>query len=180
MRVFSSVPKVIQQLLLPRLLVTCFCPCIFPSITSFRRQFLRKMWPIQLALRFPLILKLDGDECLKSQSLSPRRKSPDAHYIGSWAGILEKKFFFSPAGIRTQDLPARSQVTYTPWIVHVNKTVSCISITVYKYTLLGRCFSFRENYCVSTCICILHYLSCFPLSVSYWNLLRWFVSENRS
>ena len=38
--------------LLPRLLVTSICPFIFPSITCFRRQFLRKMWPIQLAFRF--------------------------------------------------------------------------------------------------------------------------------
>jgi hypothetical protein len=38
--------------LLPRLLVTSFRPCIFPSITSFRRQFLRKIRPIQLAFRF--------------------------------------------------------------------------------------------------------------------------------
>jgi len=35
--------------LLPRLLVTSIPPFIFPSITCFRRQFLRKMWPIQLA-----------------------------------------------------------------------------------------------------------------------------------
>ena len=33
--------------LLPRLLVTSICPFIFPSITCCRRQFLRKMWPIQ-------------------------------------------------------------------------------------------------------------------------------------
>ena len=38
--------------LLPRHLVTSISPFIFPSITSFRRQFLRKMWPIQLAFRF--------------------------------------------------------------------------------------------------------------------------------
>jgi len=31
--------------LLPRLFVTSILPCIFPSITCFRRQFLRKMWP---------------------------------------------------------------------------------------------------------------------------------------
>ena len=37
--------------LLPRLPVPYFIPPppIFPSITCFRRQFLRKMWPIQLA-----------------------------------------------------------------------------------------------------------------------------------
>jgi len=34
--------------LLPCLLVTFICPFIFPSITCFRRQFLHKMWPIQL------------------------------------------------------------------------------------------------------------------------------------
>ena len=35
-----------------RLLVTSISPFIFPSITCFRRHFLRKMWPIQLAFRF--------------------------------------------------------------------------------------------------------------------------------
>ena len=38
--------------LLPRLLATSISPFIFPSITCFRRQFLRQMWPIQLAFRF--------------------------------------------------------------------------------------------------------------------------------
>ena len=37
--------------LLPHLLFTSISPFIFPSITCFRRQFLRKMWPIQLAFR---------------------------------------------------------------------------------------------------------------------------------
>jgi len=35
--------------LLPCLPVTSIPPCIFPSITCCRRQFLRKMWPIQFA-----------------------------------------------------------------------------------------------------------------------------------
>ena len=38
--------------LLPRLLATSISPFIFPSVTCFRRQLLRKMWPIQLAFRF--------------------------------------------------------------------------------------------------------------------------------
>ena len=38
--------------LLPRLLVTSISPFIFPLITSFRRQFLCKMWPVQLAFHF--------------------------------------------------------------------------------------------------------------------------------
>ena len=37
--------------LLPRLPVTSIPPFIFPSTTRCRRQFLRKMWPIQLAFR---------------------------------------------------------------------------------------------------------------------------------
>jgi len=38
--------------LLPRLLVASIPPIIFPSITRCRRQFLGRMWPIQLAFRF--------------------------------------------------------------------------------------------------------------------------------
>ena len=37
--------------LLPRLPVTSILLFIFPSISRCRRQFLRKMWPIQLAFR---------------------------------------------------------------------------------------------------------------------------------
>ena len=37
---------------LPLLPVTSIPPFIFPSITCFGRQFLRTMWPIQLAFRF--------------------------------------------------------------------------------------------------------------------------------
>ena len=38
--------------LLPRLLVISTSSFIFPSITCFRKQFLRKMWPIQIVFRF--------------------------------------------------------------------------------------------------------------------------------
>ena len=44
--------------LLPRLLVTSICPFIFPSITCCRRQFLRKMWPIQLVFHFLISCKI--------------------------------------------------------------------------------------------------------------------------
>ena len=44
--------------LLPRLLVTSISPFIFPSITCFRRQFLCKMWPIQLAFRFLIACRI--------------------------------------------------------------------------------------------------------------------------
>jgi hypothetical protein len=37
--------------LVPRLPVISVPPFIFPSITCHRRQFLHKMWPIQLAFR---------------------------------------------------------------------------------------------------------------------------------
>jgi len=42
---------------LPRLPVTSIPPFIFPSITRCRRQFLHKMWPIQLAFRFLISCK---------------------------------------------------------------------------------------------------------------------------
>ena len=45
--------------LLPRLLATSISPFIFPSITCFRRQFLRKMWPIQLAFLFLISCRIN-------------------------------------------------------------------------------------------------------------------------
>ena len=42
--------------LLPRLLATSISPFIFPSIACFRRQFLRKMWPIQF--NYPYLLSI--------------------------------------------------------------------------------------------------------------------------
>jgi hypothetical protein len=44
--------------LLPRLSVTSIPPCIFPSITRCRRQFLCKMWPIQLAFRLLILCRI--------------------------------------------------------------------------------------------------------------------------
>ena len=45
-------------LFLPCLLVTSISPFIFPSITCFRTQLLRKMWPIQLAFRFVISCRI--------------------------------------------------------------------------------------------------------------------------
>jgi hypothetical protein len=44
--------------LLPRLPVTSTPSFIFPSITSCRRQFLHKIWPIQLAFRLPISYRI--------------------------------------------------------------------------------------------------------------------------
>ena len=44
--------------LLPCLLVTYISPFIFPSITCFRRQFLRKMWPIHSAFPFLIACRI--------------------------------------------------------------------------------------------------------------------------
>ena len=44
--------------LLPCLLITSIAPFIFPSIICFRRQFLRKMWTIQLAFRFLIACRI--------------------------------------------------------------------------------------------------------------------------
>jgi len=44
--------------LLPRLLATSISPFIFPPITCFIRQFLRKMCPIQLAFHFLILCRI--------------------------------------------------------------------------------------------------------------------------
>jgi hypothetical protein len=44
--------------LLPCLPVTSIPPCIFPSITRCRRQFQRKMWPIQFAFRLRISCRI--------------------------------------------------------------------------------------------------------------------------
>ena len=44
LRLFSCLP------------VTSIPPCIFPSVTRCRRQFRRKMWPIQFAFRLRMVL----------------------------------------------------------------------------------------------------------------------------
>ena len=49
----SSCPRI-----LPRLPVPSTLPCISPSITWFRRQFLRKMWPIQSAFLLFIVCRI--------------------------------------------------------------------------------------------------------------------------
>ena len=45
-------------ILLPCLPVTSIPPCIFPSVTCCRGQFLRKMWPIQFAFRLRISCRI--------------------------------------------------------------------------------------------------------------------------
>jgi hypothetical protein len=44
--------------LLPFLPVTSKLPCIFPSVTSCRRRFRQKIWPIQLAFRLLILCRI--------------------------------------------------------------------------------------------------------------------------
>jgi len=44
--------------LLPCLPVTSIRPCIFPSVTRYRRQFRRKMWPIKFAFRLRISCRI--------------------------------------------------------------------------------------------------------------------------
>ena len=77
--------------LLPRLLVTYICPVIFPSITCRRRQFLRKMWPIQLAFRFLIssrILNITQHDMLKDQ------KTNNIYFIGAIPLSSSKYMYF--------------------------------------------------------------------------------------
>ena len=60
MRISSSVLKLIQQLLTSSSFSSChfYLPFYLPSITYFKRQFLRKMWPIQLTFRFLIACRI--------------------------------------------------------------------------------------------------------------------------
>jgi len=44
--------------LLPYLAINSILPSIFPSITWFRKQFLRKVWPIQLAFCLYIVCRI--------------------------------------------------------------------------------------------------------------------------
>ena len=70
-------------LLLPRLPVTSIPPpFIFPSITRCRRQFLRKMWPIQLA--FPLLISCRIFLCSLALSNTSSYVYGTVHHLYSW------------------------------------------------------------------------------------------------
>ena len=70
--------------LLPRLLVTSIYPFIFPSITCCRRQFLRKMWPIQLSFRFLI-------SCRIFLCYRFNRLTPNDPYMGRAAPLTSKR-----------------------------------------------------------------------------------------
>ena len=91
--------------LLPCLLVTSISPFIFPSITCFRRQFLRKMWPIQLAFRFLIScraflcsLTLSNPSSFLTWSVQLIFSILLQHHISKLSryrsNILRKKYFF--------------------------------------------------------------------------------------
>jgi len=81
--------------LLPCLPVTSIPPCIFPSVTRCRRQFRRKMWPIQFAFRLLISCRI----FLCSLTLS-----------NTYGRIMSMKKFNETFGNRTRDLPSCSAV----------------------------------------------------------------------
>ena len=66
--------------LLPCLPVTSIPLCIFPSITRCKRQFLRKMWPIQFAFRLRIARRHSGS------CFIPQETRGDAV---SWGTVLQ-------------------------------------------------------------------------------------------
>ena len=79
-------------LLLPLLLATSISPFIFPSITCFKRQFLRKMCPIQLAFRFLISCRIFLCSLILSNSSSFLTWS--VQLIFSLTVYIPIKFFF--------------------------------------------------------------------------------------
>jgi hypothetical protein len=70
--------------LLPRLLVTYIPPCIFPSIARFRRQFLRKMWPIHLAFRLHVDMPLHTVQHAKQMNVCCRITTLEDSNFNQW------------------------------------------------------------------------------------------------
>ena len=110
--------------LLPRLLVTSISLFIFPSITCFRRQFVRKMWPIQLAFRFLISCRI----FLCSLTLS--NTSSFSHDWSNWSSPSFSSTTFQNFPGISDLLPETSKVNCIMW-----KNVWCN---------LGLGFSFDE------------------------------------
>jgi hypothetical protein len=54
---FSLMPSCSLLRLLPRLQLTSILPSVFPPVTCFRRQLLRKMWQIKLAFLLSVVYR---------------------------------------------------------------------------------------------------------------------------
>jgi hypothetical protein len=72
--------------LLPRLPVTSIPPSIFPSVTRYRRQFLRKMWPIQFAFRLLFYFcEINGLIITNTWFRKPKRRLYTSKAPGDWS-----------------------------------------------------------------------------------------------
>jgi len=99
--------------LLPRLPIACILPPIFPSVTCFRRHFLRTIWPIQLPFLPSFLLLFAG-------YFSP---------IWLFATILHfshDRFIWSPPFFSSTTLQAfQIFLIHFPKCSHFNTTKTC-------------------------------------------------------
>ena len=91
--------------LLPRLLATSISPFIFPSVTCFRRQFLRKMWPIQLAFRFLISCRIFLCSLTLSNTSSFRLLMEEQNYNSTFVSHFQ-----------TSPPPSRHRIFFFPWL----------------------------------------------------------------
>jgi hypothetical protein len=84
--------------LIPRLLVTSISPFIFPLITCFRRQSLRKIWPIRLAFRFRISCRIFRCSLTLSNTSSfltwSNQQKIIWRLVSSCYSLLDYNFFF--------------------------------------------------------------------------------------
>ena len=115
--------------LLPRLPVTYIIPPIFPSITCLRRQFLRKMWPIQLAFLLLIVCRIFLSSLTQCKTSSLTR-SVQLIFIFLQHRVLEISRYFwssywSTATYPIQSMDSKNHGQMTQYSEgHIKKNVS--------------------------------------------------------
>jgi hypothetical protein len=142
--------------LLPCLPVTSIPPCIFPSVTHCRRQFLCKIWPIQFAFQHIVIIFVFlfsspwrwpqecpqhvSDYCViklhsKTQVHFFGSSKNVTHLISAWNMELYQKILYALSCIHShgwQVITFRVHNNHCIWLKHVVIS-NCCTYCVYTY-----------------------------------------------
>jgi hypothetical protein len=151
--------------LLPRLPVISILPSNFPSITCFRRQFLRKMWPIQLAFLLFIVLRIFLSSYRMSKLPQNGRTPPTLPHA-----ISPGRFKVHSSRQLGTDWPHRTCLVTLQYRCAENKTLRTRRAPPTN----------RENVAKTVHFCFIHFLNYkygFRWSVSSI-IVQWFVASN--
>ena len=131
----SSLPPSSRLRLFPRLPLTSVHPSIFPSITCFRRQFLNKMWPVQLTFLFYIFVGYSPPPWLFATFLH------FSHIRSNWSS----RFF---SNITFQKLPCISALlSEVSKFWHHTKLYSYLNTFSFFLTLIPICWWKESSSC---------------------------------